>query len=121
MAAGGPFSLAYAPAFDAGAMHPPSVAQVRRWTGVTTASISDEDLSVVLAAELHSQSRTCRVDPYWPDLYQAVLRRCARHLAARGVPLGMTGGEAEFGPARLSSFDGEIDRLEGPHRRLVFG
>jgi hypothetical protein len=30
-------------------------------------------------------------------------------------------GDAEFGPTRLPSFDAEIERLEGPDRRVVFG
>lgn len=100
---------------------PPDVAKVRRWTGVSASSISDEDLGLVLEAEVDGQAEVCRVDPYNAALYQAVLRRCARHLAARGVPLGMTSGEAEYGPARLASFDAEVERLEGPYRIAVTG
>lgn len=100
---------------------PPTVAQVRNWTGVTVGSISDTDLQIIIDAEVCAQARVCRVDPYTPDLYQAVLRRCGRELAARGIPLGVTSGESEYGPARLATFDAEVERLEGPLRIVVTG
>ena len=58
---------------------------------------------------------------YAPPLVQSLYRRVAREVAARGVPLGMIGADAEYGPARLSRWDAEVDRLEGPYRVLVFG
>lgn len=100
---------------------PPTVGQVREWTGVSVASISDAALGLVVDAEIVNQARVCRVCPYAPDLYQAVLRRCGRELAARGIPLGMSSAESEYGPARLASFDAEVERLEGPSRLVVFG
>lgn len=100
---------------------PPTMQQVRDWTGVSTSSISDDELTVVIDAEVWSQAQMCRTDPYPPNLYQAVLRRCARELAARGVPLGLTSGESEFGAARLATFDAEVERLEGPSRIVVTG
>lgn len=101
---------------------PPDLVAVRDWTGVSVSSISDDALTRVLDAEVTSQARVCRVCPqYAPDLYQAILRRCARELAARGVPLGFTSGEAEYGPARLATFDAEVERLEGPARIVVIG
>jgi hypothetical protein len=102
-------------------MFPPNRDQVRRWTGVSASSITDEELQVVVDAEVFGQAQVCRVDPYTPTLYQAVLRRCARELAARGLPLGLTSGESEYGPARLSTFDAEVERLEGPLRIVVTG
>ena len=100
---------------------PPTVTQVRNWTGVTVGSIADADLQIIIDAELCLQAKVCRVDPYIAPLYQAVLRRCGRELAARGIPLGMTSGESEFGPARLAAFDAEVERLEGPYRKVVTG
>ena len=55
------------------------------------------------------------------DLTQAIYRRVAREIAARGIPLGMLGADTEYGTARLSRWDAEIERLEGPSRRVVFG
>ena len=100
---------------------PPDLAQTRAWTGAAVTSMSDEQLTMVLAAETGNQAGACTTDPYTADLHQAVLRRVGRELAARGIPLGMTPGSAEFGPARLAQFDAEIERLEGHRRRFVFG
>lgn len=103
-------------------MSPPTVAQVRAWLKVSTAAVSDEDLAVVLAAELANQGKACR----WPDpaglpadLVAAIYRRCARALAARGLPLGYQVGD-EFGAVRLSGLDAEIERLEGYDRGFWF-
>lgn len=93
----------------------PTVAEVRAWTGVSAASVSDEALASVLAAELEAQALLCSVDPYTDGLHQAALRRCGRELAARGVPLGVT-GNAEVGSATLPSWDAEVERLERPYR-----
>lgn len=100
---------------------PPTPDQVRTWTGVSASSLDEEQLAIILDAEVYGQAQVCRVDPYNPNLYQAVLRRCARHIAARGLPLGMTSGESEYGPARLATFDAEVERLEGPNRIVVTG
>jgi hypothetical protein len=118
-----------APVPRVGEVLPPTLAQVRKWTGVSSTSIDDAELQSVMDAELENQSKACRrvdratgaVRPYTADLYQAVLRRCARHLATRGIPLGQTPGSDEFGPTRLSSFDAEIERLEGYDRGFWFG
>ena len=56
-----------------------------------------------------------------PDLEQAILRRVARAVAARGVPLGLVGIDAEHGAATLPRWDAEIERYERPWRIMVFG
>jgi len=99
-----------------------SLSEARAWCGVPTTSIDDTTLQQVLDAETYVQARACRIDSMYPqpNLEQALLRRVARTVAARGVPLGML-GDAEFGPTRLPAFDTEIERLEGPDRLVVFG
>lgn len=101
----------------------PTLTEVRAWLGVTTASISDDDLQVILSAEETNQARVCRIpeDGLPSDLYASLLRRCARECAARNIPLGVTGGIDEYGPTRLPSYDAEIERLERPVRIVVFG
>lgn len=99
---------------------PPTREQVRSWLKVSPAQVSDEELDQILAGEVVNQAKVCTVEPYGADLRDAVYRRCARHLAARGTPLGLT-GDAEYGAARLPFFDSEIERLEGPSREFVFG
>jgi hypothetical protein len=104
---------------------PPPLDDVRAWIKVPATILTDEQLQQVIAAEALIQARLCRVpqDPEAlpPDLVQAIYRRVAREVAARGVPLGMLGADAEYGTARLGRFDAEIQRLEGPSRKVVAG
>jgi hypothetical protein len=104
----------------------PDLAEVRAWLGTPVSVISDAQLQTILDGETVAQARACRVpvDPLTlpDDLHEALLRRCGRAVAARGVPLGLAGGEGyEFGPTRLPAFDAEIERLEGGTRKFVFG
>ena len=104
---------------------PPPVDDVRAWIRVPATLLPDEQLQQVIDAEALIQARLCRIpeDPaaLTPDLVQAIYRRVAREVAAKGVPLGMLGGDSEFGTARLGRFDAEIERLEGPNRKVVVG
>lgn len=102
----------------------PTVEQVREWIGVSETSLSNDQLQTVYDGEDAAQREVCRVeDPpdRNSDLVEAFYRRVARAVAARGIPLGSTPGNEEFGPTRLASFDGEIERLEGPHRTFNVG
>jgi hypothetical protein len=104
----------------------PGLAEIRAWLQVPAERVTDAQLQAVLDAEVAAQAIACRVptDPATlPDaLHASLLRRCARQVAARGIPLGLAGGESyEFGPTRLPAFDAEIERLEGGLRRFVFG
>ena len=103
----------------------PTVDQVRDWCQVLESACSNEQLEQVMAGEAANQAKACLLSSEDPDdrdddLLQAFYRRCARQLAARGVPLGVT-PNGEQGPMRLASFDAEIDRLEGHDRRFHFG
>ena len=113
-------------AWAAGIAHPeppyPDADAVRQFTGVTANALADDDLALIMDGEQDSQRKLCRVTgaTLAPALAAGFMRRCARAIAARGIPLGMV-GDAEFGPTRLPMVDAEIERLEGPYRRLVFG
>jgi hypothetical protein len=101
----------------------PTLTEVRAWLQTPATAVDDAQLGHVLAAELALQAQWCRV-PADPDLfpeplYQAVLRRCGRECAARGVPLGLIGVDAEFGSQVLRRWDGEIERLEMPYLSQV--
>lgn len=107
---------------------PPTTAQVRAWLNLSTAQISDHELEVIRFAELGNQLDECRVPAELAaagllpaTLVASMYRRCARAVAARGVPLGYRSGDDEFGPLRVTSYDVEVSRLEGPLRRMVFG
>lgn len=102
----------------------PGIVAVREWTGVTPSSLSDIQLQEVMDGEDINQRNVCRIDDpadRGADLVEAFYRRVARAVAARGIPLGSTPGNEEFGPTRLASFDGEIERLEGPTRIFAVG
>lgn len=101
---------------------PPPIDDVRAWIKVPATLLNDAQLQQVIDAEALIQARLCSTtDPLTSDLVQAIYRRVAREVAARGVPLGMLGTDTEYGTARLTRFDAEIERLEGPNRRFVVG
>lgn len=103
----------------------PTVEQIRAWCEIGTV-VPDSLIQAVLDAELELQA--ARLTPGLGDypttmpssLAQALMRRCARELAARGVPLGVTGAD-EYGPVVLPTYDTEIERLEAPWRDIPVG
>lgn len=84
-------------------------------------SFADEILDDVLAAEAAAQRKMCRVPAVYPaDLREALLRRCARNLAMRRVPLSVLQGDADAGTTNAyPGRDPEVRRLEAPWRKLV--
>lgn len=70
-----------------------------------------------LGAALDQQCLRCQVTPYTVSLRLAALRRGARYLAGRNVPLGIVVGE--FGSDRLARWDAVTDELEAPYLRVV--
>jgi len=103
----------------------PDVTAVRDWTGTTSMDISDDQLQLVIDTEVAIQEAYCYWDGDLPEpLAQALLRRCARSVAARGVPLGSlptvsAGLGAEYGlpgAGLLPRYDAEIERFEAPWR-----
>ena len=103
------------------AYEPPILEDVRAWIGVSETTISDEQLQTVLDSEEGAQAQLCRVNPWAPQLTQAVYRRVARVVAAMALPLGVIGSDSEFGGANLPRYDAEIERLERPFRLVVIG
>lgn len=95
----------------------PTFPEVKSYLG--TSSASDAAVRLALEAETATQARVCRVDPYSADLGNALMRRVARNLAMKNVPLGVQ--MDELGAVRLGSTDPEVRRLEAPYRRLVIG
>jgi hypothetical protein len=98
----------------------PTVSEVRAYLGVAV-SHTDEVLTDALDAESAAQARVCRVDEanYPADLRQALMRRIARNLSMRRLPLGVQTDET--GGYRIGATDPEVRRLEAPHRRVVVG
>lgn len=95
----------------------PVLADVRAWIGVPATVVDDPMLEAVCGAEQAAQTAACDPlpVPLPVDLSQAFMRRVSRHVAARGVPLGLIGLDSEYGASRLVRWDAEVDRLESPH------
>lgn len=101
----------------------PTVADVYEYLGGDgSQSWTDAERQDALDAEAAAQRAVCRVPAVYPDdLRQALLRRVARNLAMRELPLAVPQGDAEGGPTILPGRDPEVRRLEAPHRKLVIG
>lgn len=97
-----------------------TVAMLRDYLVDTSAE--DAEISDALLAERFAQAQRCRVEPYTPDLLQALKRRVARNLAARRVPVAtftaFDGGQTS---QRVPAHDVEIRRLESPYRKRPVG
>jgi hypothetical protein len=105
----------------------PTLAQVgldavRAYLGEAEARHDDETLARILAAEQSAQRARCRLDPYAPDLAEALLRRVQRNIAMSALPIGITEASGDAGNrSYVPGSDPEIRRLEAPYRRLVVG
>ncbi len=85
-------------------------------------SFTDAEIQDALDAETDAQRRACRVPATYPnDLRQALLRRVARNLALRQLPIMVLRGDAEAGSVVPPGRDAEVRRLEAGHRRMVMG
>lgn len=108
---------------------PPPPEPLREWLGLPATAMDDAALQQVVDAEsnLMQRANTFPLDvdgitPVWsPELIQALYRRVGRVVAAKNVPLGALGVDSEQGPSTMAKWDAEIERLEGPTRRWVFG
>jgi hypothetical protein len=104
----------------------PDLETVRAYVRVPATTLSDADLERMRLACLDDQAARCAWDTETPDAYpeslaQALLRRVQREIAARNLPLGMVGLEAEYGPSRIPSFDALVEHHENGYRRAVLG
>lgn len=92
-------------------------------SSIGTLSWSDSELDDVLAAETSAQWDVCAVPAAYPfSLREALLRRCARNLALRALPLAVLRGDADGGDNTvLPANDPEVRRLERPWRKLRIG
>lgn len=99
-------------------------------TSTLAGKYGDVVLSGVLDVEIADQAGRIRpkyrmADPaadwagHAAPLREAILRRCARNLSLRKLPLGIQEGEAQL--LRVGGRDGEIRRLEAPYLRMAVG
>jgi hypothetical protein len=94
----------------------PSLGEIRSWIQVPATVLSDAELGWVAAGEQTAQAPLDWGTGDLPDnARQAFMRRVARSVAAKGIPLGILAADAEYGTVRLSRWEPEIDRLEAPY------
>ena len=96
----------------------PTLAEVRAWLKTPATVLDDGQLDVIAGAEQVAQTHLLGWDTAGDlpaDLAASFYRRCARHAAAKGIPLGILGADAEYGAVRLSRWESEVDRLEAPY------
>ena len=106
----------------------PTLEEIREAIGVPATALSDVDLQRIYDAEDDAQRRRLMkmadddgnpVDDVPPAINQAFVRRIQREVAARNLPLGMVGIDAEYGAQRLPATDALADDLERPYRKQV--
>jgi hypothetical protein len=85
-------------------------------------SWTDPEITAALNAEAAAQRAKVKASAlFLDDVREALLRRVARNLAMRSVPLAVLTGDGESGAQVLPGRDPEVRRLEGPYRKLAFG
>lgn len=101
----------------------PTVADVSDYLGTDADRWSIPELTATLAAETAAQAARCDLPAeYTPDLREALLRRCARNLAARAVPVtSFSSFDGGTTVQRVPARDPEVSRLESPYVRIVVG
>jgi hypothetical protein len=90
------------------------------WAGEDNSVSDDESIQEAIDAESYAQRKVIRDSAvYTPDVRSALMRRVARYLAMKRLPLSTPTGdsEAEFIPR----MDFEVRRYEAPYRRLPVG
>jgi hypothetical protein len=103
----------------------PTLDEVREWLDVPPGDLDDDELARIYWAELADQVAVNDHDPYTHGLAMALLRRCARAGAAKGLPLGtlplqMTGYPDAYGAMIIPRLDAEIERYEAKTRIIAF-
>jgi hypothetical protein len=98
----------------------PDISELDTYLGANGAS--DDELQEALDAQAAAQRARCRMPAtYDADLRSALLRRCARHLALKRIPLAMLGADSEAGPTTVPGRDPLVRELEGPWLKLGMG
>ena len=103
-------------------MAAPTWQEAKAYLGTNIGTTSDADVVSALAAERTAQARVCKasiIAAMPDDIREALLRRVARNLAMKALPLGVLSDES--GGTSLGSNDPEIRRLEKPHRKVISG
>lgn len=108
----------------------PDLDALKAWLGLAPADTTDDAvLQESLDSALAAQARVVTYPDdgtggpdYVADLREAVFLRAQRLAARRNSPegvVGLAGAGGDFVSARLPSYDGDVEHLEGPHLTQV--
>lgn len=110
---------------------PPDLLAVKAWLsdsgllGSWSDSAVEEARVAEIAAQAHAVKASVLAEPgaYPADLDEALCNRVARNLALRPLPLGVQANVTDQAVAttRVGGLSAEVRRLEGPHRKVLFG
>lgn len=98
---------------------PPTVDDLADYLALADAPYPVDQLQAAYDAATDEQAARCVVDPYTSALGEALLRRAAAILAARGAPLGVN-DLGQFGSTPLMRWDPKVDTLEADHLKGSF-
>lgn len=110
----------------------PDLTEVEDYLGMVNV-VGDHHIQRALNAEIAAQKATVRARyfdpdqqdtyPYSDDLRLALLRRVARNLALKKLPIMVAGLSSDDAGDRLvlPGRDPEVRRLESPYRKMVIG
>jgi hypothetical protein len=103
----------------------PTLPEIKTYLG-TAHSWEDTAIEEAYDTELEAQADVCRLPddgPYPKVLRDALGRRVAHNLAVRELPLGVQATISDMAVATRSvgGLDPEVQRLEGPRRKVILG
>jgi len=100
----------------------PTPADVSEYLGARAGGWTMAQITDAYNAERGAQRDKCGERANYPyPLREALLRRVARNLAMRLLPLAISSGDADTVGTLLPGSDPEVRRLEAPYRRRTVG
>lgn len=93
----------------------PDIGAVKSWLGPAANSVTAAELELMLDAAVTAQAANHRIpaEEMPAPLVEAILRRVAKAVASKGIPLGMIVGDYEYqGPVTVRRWDAEINERE---------
>lgn len=110
----------------------PDLARANAWVGPAALSHPTAELQLMLDSAIDKVISSCvkpedldpELDPPFVlpvPLQESILRRFAKSVASKGIPLGVIVGDTEFqGPITIRRWDAEIEDREEFYRRWSF-
>lgn len=108
----------------------PTLPELKAWLGLEESDTTDDvvlqeslDAAITAQVKVVTYPLSAGYEAMWTsDLREAVFLRAQRLAARRNSPegvVGLAGTAGDFVSATLPSYDGDVERLEGPYRKIV--